>query len=299
MKCTRLAVFAASLILVVSSHLVSAADNGTTAALAKSNLKLVAPIDLWDEAVPLGNGRSGGLLWGGGHNIKLSLDRGDIWDCRQPEIVKRPDWNYATLCRLVAEKNYAKMIEMFEFAKPALPYPTKLPAGRIELTLDESHSIKSFGLDLPTATGSADLADGTPIEAFFIAAEPVAMMRVPGDKTIGLKIIAPTALRQLGYKPAALGEKTTGSTQFKWFVQDAADNVQYVVAVGSRKIGGATVIATCVTTRGDGPEPLTIAQKRIVAALDAGWDATRREHLAWWERFWSKSSVQLPDAAIQ
>ena len=51
---------------------------------AASDLRLAAPIATWDEAIPLGNGLLGGLLWGGGadHRINLSLDRGDLWDLR-------------------------------------------------------------------------------------------------------------------------------------------------------------------------------------------------------------------------
>lgn len=37
-------------------------DTNGKAALAKSNLHLTAPIERWDEAVPLGNGLLGGLL---------------------------------------------------------------------------------------------------------------------------------------------------------------------------------------------------------------------------------------------
>lgn len=45
-------------------------------------LKLNSPVDRWDEAVPLGNGLIGVLLWGSGRKVKLSLDRGDLWDER-------------------------------------------------------------------------------------------------------------------------------------------------------------------------------------------------------------------------
>lgn len=48
------------------------------------DLCLTAPIDRWDEAVPLGNGILGALLWGDAGGIRVSLDRGDIWDNRQP-----------------------------------------------------------------------------------------------------------------------------------------------------------------------------------------------------------------------
>lgn len=290
-------------IVVLSSHFISAAiaaeNTVGNAALAKSNLKLTAPIDKWDEAVPLGNGLSGGLLWGGGQNIKLSLDRGDLWDCRTPEPLKRPDWTYATIRRLVAEKNQAKISELFDKPYGGFPYPTKLPFGRIELMLDKSQTVKSFGLDLATATGSANLADNRAVEIFFSAAQPVALMRVPGDKDLDLKIVVPAAVKKLGYKSAKTGQETKGDIQTKWFVQDTVDGLQYVVAAGSRKIDGATLIAISLTTSRDDANPLGLAQKRIRAAMDAGWDATRVEHLAWWKRFWEKSRVQLPHAGIQ
>ena len=274
-------------------------NSAASVALTKSNLKLKAPIDKWDEAVPLGNGLSGGLLWGGGHNIKLSLDRGDLWDCRTPEMLKRPDWTYATIKRLVAEKNQAKISEMFDKPYSAIPYPTKLPFGRLEITLDQSQTVKSFGLDLATATGSAYLADNSAVEVFFSAVEPVSLLRVPGDKKTNLKIVVPSAVKKLGYKPATTGQDTKDDTQTKWFVQDAVDGMQYVVAAGSRKIDGATLIAISLTTSSDDAKPLALALKRIDKALDAGWDATRVEHLAWWKKFWDKSRVELPDDDIQ
>ena len=46
------------------------------------NLKLKAPVSRWDDALPLGNGLMGGLLWGEGTMLRLSLDRGDLWDER-------------------------------------------------------------------------------------------------------------------------------------------------------------------------------------------------------------------------
>ena len=284
----------ALLLTVMCSHFATADD-----ALAKSNLKLTAPIDRWDEAVPLGNGLLGGLLWGGGNNLKLSLDRGDLWDNRVPEMLKRSDWTYATIRRLVAEKNQAKISEMFDKPYNADPYPTKIPVGRIELALEPSQTIKSFGLDLATATGSANLADDTAVEVFFNAVEPVALVRVPGRKKLDLKIVVPTALGKLGYKPAVTGDETRGVTRTKWFVQDAAEDLQYAVAAAERQSGEDTLIAITVTSNRDDAHPLGLARKRIEAALDAGWEPMRSGHLAWWKQFWSKSSVSLPDAAIQ
>src|SRR5262245_37845940 len=43
----------------------------------------------WDEAIPLGNGWLGALIWQRESKIRMSLDRIDLWDDRpMPEIDK-------------------------------------------------------------------------------------------------------------------------------------------------------------------------------------------------------------------
>ena len=49
---------------------------------AASILRIPAPIPVrrWDDAAPLGNGKMGGLLFGGGSKVSLAIDRSDLWD---------------------------------------------------------------------------------------------------------------------------------------------------------------------------------------------------------------------------
>ena len=61
------------------------------------NLSLSAPIATWDEALPLGNGLMGGLLWGGESTLRLSLDRGDLWDERPADGMRWELFTYANL----------------------------------------------------------------------------------------------------------------------------------------------------------------------------------------------------------
>ena len=72
--------------------------------LTTSDIHLTAPIATWDEAIPLGNGLSGGLLWGGGNRINLSLDRGDLWDLRPAAPFGSADYRYGDIIRLVRER---------------------------------------------------------------------------------------------------------------------------------------------------------------------------------------------------
>jgi len=36
----------------------------------------------WDEAIPLGNGMLGALVWQKDNKLRISLDRADLWDLR-------------------------------------------------------------------------------------------------------------------------------------------------------------------------------------------------------------------------
>lgn len=256
-------------------------------------LTLDAPIKTWDEAIPLGNGLMGGLLWGEGNIINLSLDRGDLWDERLPELYHGDNWNYATIRRLKDEGNQAEISRLFDHPYNRIPYPTKLPGGRLVLTLDDSMQANSFELNMHTAVGSVSLGDQK-LQCFFSATTPVAMIRV-GGPALSYKFLRPAGLDQLGYEAATFGEEDGMS----WMVQDAALGLQYAVVVGSKRVSDETQLAVAITSNRDGDNPLAIARARVAAAIEVGFDKMLEPHRKWWSDFWSVSSVTLPDPNIQ
>ncbi len=98
---------------------------------ADLNLVLQAPITTWDEAIPLGNGLLGGLLWGEATRLRISLDRGDLWDERPADGVEWDRFNYRTMRELVAAGRNDEFNRIFDKPYDGL-HPTKLPAGRVE-----------------------------------------------------------------------------------------------------------------------------------------------------------------------
>jgi len=118
---------------------------------AALNLKLEAPITTWDEAIPLGNGLMGGLLWGEGNLIRLSLDRGDLWDERSAPGDPLSRFTYAQLVKLVGEQKNGDIARIADAQGYDQKHPTKIPAGRLEITLDPSQQAQSFELNLSTA----------------------------------------------------------------------------------------------------------------------------------------------------
>jgi len=255
-------------------------------------LNLDAPIKTWDEAIQLGNGLTGGLLWGQGNTINMSLDRGDLWDERLPKICLQDNWNYQTIRELKAAGNQKEISRLFD-APYHVAYPTKLPGGRLVLTLDPSQQAKTFELDMRQAIGRVELGAGS-FETFFSATEPVAMIRLKGPPP-AYHFVRPAGLDKLGYKPAEFGDGE-GMT---WMVQEAALGLKYAVVLASRRADAQTQLAISITSTDDGDDPLALGKTRVVAALDGGYDKLLESHRAWWDEFWSISSVRVPNERIE
>lgn len=260
------------------------------------NLELTAPITQWDEAIPLGNGLLGGLLWGEANLLRLSLDRGDLWDERPAPGDPIGHFTYFRMAELVAQKNNAAISEIVDKQGYEQPHPTKIPAGRLELEFAPAESVSGFGLDFATATGRALYTNGGRVESFFSAIKPYALVRVSGMPIMAMRLVAPAAVRKLHYPEAEHGED--GPAQ--WFVQDTADGEKFCVYAQTRQVADSTLLAVSVAfSPTDGVHVLAVARARVESALKTGYIAIHAPHAEWWKAFWAKSSVALPDLAVQ
>jgi alpha-L-fucosidase 2 len=85
----------------------------------------------------------------------------------------------------------------------------------------------------------------------------------------------------------------------RWYLQEAALGLKYAAVAGSRKRGDGLEIALTVASTKDGPDPVAAGRKRVADALAAGYEALLKSHAEWWQRFWSRSGIRVPDAAVQ
>lgn len=266
---------------------------------ASLNLKLKAPITTWDEAVPMGNGLLGGLLWGDGHTLRLSLDRGDLWDERPSKhfLEVRDRFNWASMQRMVQENRMDEFNDVFDSNYDYNGPPTKLPAGRLELDLGAGQTVESFELKLTAAEANAKLSGGGQVSAFMGAAnvrEPVALIRLPVGLLKNVQLRSPESVKKLNYPPAQEGRAGSAC----WFEQPGADGFAYAVYAGWANAGDATLLAVTVSTSAEGKSPIDIARARVKRALKAGYEKAFERHVAWWSQFWSHSSLAVPDPDI-
>lgn len=270
------------------------------------DLEFCRPITRWDEALPLGNGQIGALVWGSPEKLIFSLDRTDIWDTTPYQGVKSPEYTYQNMVRLARAEDEEAVRRIFD-----TPYqmvtPCKLPAGRLVLQLPDSETVHSRLL-LGQAAACME-AGAAKLECFLHAVGKVGLIRVnlPAEAfrfeienpEFGVLEQAsqpvPGSLKLLHYP---LPEKH-GDSRCKWFVQQTGTEFSYGVFARMEETFGGAVIAFTVATSNDGPDWQKAALDTLEAALKRGFDAQRKEHLGWWREFWGKSGIRLPDKTFE
>lgn len=273
-------------------------------------LTVNGPITRWDEGLPIGNGLVGALVWGEGRTIRISLDRADLWDTRLPEVFASPDWTYANMVALKVAKNHARHQELFDVPYDTIPYPTKLPAGRVEITLPEGVTVASWRLDGATQCTEIQLvrADGGEVAAVrgaVMGGTPTILLEeLPVGST--MLIVWPEGLRNLGYpEPETRSEGSERS-----FTQMTAEDGAFAVAatltttdpIGEQADRARAMLAISISKGNNTRDALAQASKNVrlglLAALfkDAdinSFDASHRQRVS------EISRISIPDAALQ
>ena len=267
----------------------------------------------WDEAIPLGAGLTGALIWGDGAPLRFSLDRGDLWDNRPAEIVMSPEYTYAELIRLVGEGKHDEVQQRFDDVYRE-PTPTKIPAGRMTVCFGGTADRTESRLSLAKAEATVTLTygdDTATVKSFMHAEHKYGFLRVEGmapsvalmphdftpkeDADKSVNALSTASLHQLGYP--AVEWMTVGNVQVA--LQRTAEELEFALMLATREQNGATEAVYYVASNRDGDNWLTDAAAMMEAALDRGYAADIVDHCVWWDGFWSKSRLTLPDKFIE
>ena len=286
------------------------------------NLYFNKSIGRWDEAIPLGNGRVGTLIWGEPKELRFSLDRTDIWDLREPLNTDRDDFTYETMVKLAKSGDTAAIRELFD-APYNYPTPTKLPAGKLIFCFPEAENVRSQ-LNLKNAEALLEIEKkqgSIPVKVFCHAVSKSGVIWIGAHKSqfqfelqcpkFGRgnekeeihyhpeeREISQGSLQRLHY-PAP--EKGSDDTEFKlqWFVQKIDEAFSFGIVLGVSEKEKETEVYYRIVTSKDGKDWLEDAKKQLRAELANGYSKQLKSHLDWWRKYWSKSSVSLPDKLFE
>lgn len=160
-------------------------------------------------------------------------------------------------------------------------------------------SASSFELNLATAEGVVRFTDASELRAFYSAAVPVAVIRIPG-KPLALNLLPAGA-----GKEGDAGPSSGGAGNAKWFIQDGIGGFQYCVCIETQQIGPDALLALALTCTNDlkegesSKDTLALARSRCAKTIASGYETMLEPHAAWWRGFWAESSVNIPELPLQ
>lgn len=267
----------------------------------RHDLNFPALAGKWDEGVPVGNGDLGALIWKKGENIRFSLDRKDLWDLRPWDGFRDSCDNYAWICRQVESQNQAALQGRTRLYANS-PGPTKIPGAALEIFVPGNPEVKNNRLVLRTAVSQVEWTNGMRMESFVHATRPVGWICIRNcPEGVRPELMTPNyqpakngkkqGLGILGYRQ---GEVITTGDKSKYHQQGWGDFF-YDVAVAWRREGNDLYGVWSITSSLGKQK----AEKEVDAALKRGMQEDYSEHCCFWEEYWNRSAVSLPDPVLE
>ncbi|MFI3295604.1 MAG: hypothetical protein R3Y19_06245, partial [Rikenellaceae bacterium] len=265
---------------------------------------------LWDEAIPMGNSTIGSLVWQKGDNLRISIDRVDLWDLRSHDELSADSLSFDWVYESVLAGDYAPVQRRYDYPYDNYPGPSKIPGAGIEIPLAPLGSPCSVSLDQSEGICEVVWASGTTFRCFIHALEPFGYFVFENaPEGLEFELVAPSynevdangramndqsgsALKTLGYAQGAIereGDNKLVYTQPCW------GDFSYKVALrwkrsGDRVYGVWSASSSLVDDD---------ASQIVDRVMEQGIAPFQASHGRWWSDFYSKSSVTLPDKTIQ
>lgn len=266
----------------------------------------------WDEAIPLGNGMVGALIWQKGDHLRFSLDRSDLWDMRPMKDLHRKEFSYKWVECQVKKKDYSPVQQYFDAPYDREPAPSKIPGGALEFDTKNWGNVQSVHLYLQNALCEVDWANGIKLKTFVHATQPVGWFRfenVRADFTP--QLIAPKYqgevkvsgdpvggddLSRLGYKQGNI-KKRGNNIIYK---QQGWGGFTYEISVHWKKINATTIEGVwSISSQYPAKKINAIASVITQQAINHGYSNDYIAHAKWWKNYWSKSAIQLTDSLLE
>lgn len=262
----------------------------------------------WDEAIPLGNGMLGALVWQNGTQLRFSLDRADLWDMRPMKGLHRKEFSYQWVVDQVNKKDYKPVQQYFDEPYDREPAPSKIPGGALEFETANWGKVSSVNLSLKDALCEISWTNGVRLKTFVDAGKPIGWFRFENVKEdFKPHLIAPRYqgtvrssgdpvggddLSRLGYpqgKIKAEGNRIT-------YQQQGWGGFSYQIVVTWKKIKSGVLEGHWTISSKQANAKISKLQNTNVTG-----DFNQRylAHKSWWKGFWSKSAIHVPDTLLE
>jgi hypothetical protein len=266
----------------------------------------------WDEAIPLGNGLLGALVWQKEDHLRISLDRADLWDMRPMKGLHRKEFNYQWVIDQVHKKDYKPVQQYLDAPYDHEAAPSKIPGGALEFDTRNWGAVKSVHLTLSNALCEVTWAGGTRMKTFVDAVKPLGWFRFENVSADFVpQLLAPQYqgavknagdpvggddLSRLGYKQGSI-RKTGNSITYQ---QEGWGGFTYEINVRWRKINATTIEGVwSISSQYPGKPVNELAAKVTAKAATNDFNKELAAHSSWWQHFWHQSAIHVPDTLLE
>lgn len=279
-------------------------------------LQFAQKIDRWDEALPLGNGEMGALVFGGAGKLTVSLDRGDIWD-RSNSPENGAEFTYAHLKKYKDSRNTRKIAKIFDmpYSKPT---PSKLPVGKIVLEFAPGAE-DCFGLDMQRAEAcyrSGEYTFRTFLHAtqgcgYIVTDIPFGSVRLVNPRygirrkwdafleKFRVAHAVSNKLKNVRYpKPMFYAEQSDG-VQYDSYVQPLNDGTCYGVMIAKIMRAGKNEYCYYAALDANAEDLQACLKHKVSQGIAIGYQKAIQSHIDWWTAFFAQSGISLPDKYLE
>jgi len=269
----------------------------------KHNLVFDSLAKRWDEAIPLGNGWLGALIWQKNNKLRMSLDRVDLWDDRpMPEIDKL---KFKWVVEKVKMNQYDSVQKIGDEPYEKYAAPTKIPGAALEFDLGKIGKVKKVSLDISNGLSVVEFENGVRFNNYIHATRQVGYFGFENiDEDLIPELIIPNynsgnngktgnsvsgqGLERLGYEKGTV-KKGIG---YILYHQPTWKYNYYEVLVKWFHFPGKRIIGEWTITNN---QPATLPALNILVKEPTGWPS----HIDWWNDYWKRSSVSIPDSILE
>lgn len=265
--------------------------------------------DRWDEAIPLGNGEIGVLVWEKEERLRFSLDRTDLWDLRPSDSLSGSNYSFEWIKEHIRNRNYSPVQEKFDIPYDNSPAPSKIPGAALEFDIRALGIPNEVHLYLDDAVCEVKWDSGVEMQTFVHAEKPVGWFVFRNLESDITPVIVPPcyeetalsakadshadglSLSRLGY---VQGQVTVEKNTARYH-QVGYGGFYYDVNVKWHRVRntlyGVWSISSSFETR--------TADDEVSDAFDMGIAADYESHSVYWKSYWQASCVSVPDTVLQ
>ncbi len=267
---------------------------------------------VWDEAIPLGNGMIGVLIWEKEGKLRFSLDRADLWDLRPMKNKEKSEWKFSWVYNQWKKDDYKSVQDMFDVPYDNSPAPSKIPGASLEFDVSAFGRVESVHLYVENAICEVKWKNGVRLLTFVHATKPLGWFQFEGlEGSLNYELIPPAYyhnevnkdegpvvgqdLKRLGYKEG----KVTKLNNSIIYNQEGWGGFKYQVGVTSEINDDVSQGFWSISSEFPKMEKQYFAYEIINKYLNKDIATLVTTHQDWWLNFWDKSSIQVPDTILQ